>query len=122
MDWLAALVVKHYDLFTDQHRDYSFYISQLLNALGDALYEPVFDSEYAEQVASDPCAGWAFFNGTTSIFSGVASMIGGIIATHFGFDILLYCVMAFGTLSFMLIVYYTRANAEKEPLAKPVNY
>lgn len=96
------------------------YISQLLNALGDALYEPVFDSEYAEHVASDPCAGWAFFNGTTSIFSGVASLVGGIIATHFGFDVLLYCVMAFGSISFLLIVYYTQANGEKINTAQPV--
>lgn len=86
------------------------YISQIINAIGDAIYEPVFDGEYSRQVAADPSSGWAFFNGTTSIFSGIASFLGGIIATAFGFDVLLYCVLLVGSISFFLIVYYTQQN------------
>lgn len=85
------------------------YISQMLNALGDAMYEPIFDEEFSKQITADPSRGWAFFNGTISIFSGIAAFIGGLIASYLGFDILLYCVMGVGTLSFFLIVYYARA-------------
>lgn len=83
------------------------YISQFLNALGDALYEPIFDEEFSKQITADPARGWAFFNGTISIFSSFAALIGGLIASHFGFDSLLYCVMGLGTISFFLIFYYT---------------
>lgn len=86
------------------------YLAQVLQALGDAMYEPVFDAEFSEQVATNPSGGWAFFNGTTSIFSGVASVAGGLIATTFGFDTLLCCVVAIGTISFFLILYYIQNN------------
>lgn len=92
------------------------YISQMLNALGDAIYEPIFDEEFSKQIIADPSRGWAFFNGTISIFSSIASLIGGLIASYFGFDILLYCVMGLGTLSFFLIVYYTWVLKKKESL------
>ncbi len=91
------------------------FVSQVLNALGDAMYEPVFDAEYAAQVAADPCVGWAFFNGTISIFSGVAAFLGGFIATQLGFDILLYCVVAVGTFSFFLIARYTYITGKDNP-------
>ena len=89
------------------------YVSQVIGALGDAIYEPVFDGEFSRQVAADPSSGWAFFNGTTSIFSGIASLLGGVIATVFGFEALLFCVLAVGSISFFLIVYYSRQNGYK---------
>ena len=89
------------------------YISQMINALGDAMYEPVFDAEFSHHIAADPDAGWAFFNGTTSIFYGIAAILGGFVAKHLGFDVLLYGVMAFGTLSFFLIAYYARTISKK---------
>lgn len=91
----------------------ALYISQILNAVGDAMYEPIFDSEFSGQIKDNPSGGWAFFNGTISIFAGIASFIGGVIATQFGFDVLLYCVLAFGSLSFLLIVYYAQMNGKK---------
>lgn len=96
------------------------YISQILGAIGDAIYEPVFDGEFSRQVATDPSSGWAFFNGTTSIFSGIASFLGGIIATTFGFEALLCCVVAIGSISFFLIVYYTQQNGFKTYEQTPV--
>lgn len=83
------------------------YISQILNGIGDALAEPIFDEEYSKKIKNDPSAGWAFFEGTVSIFSGLASILGGFIATYYGFDYLIYCVMAVAAISFTLIAYYS---------------
>lgn len=88
------------------------YLSQIINALGDALYEPVFDAEFSKHIAADPDGGWAFFNGTTSIFAGVASILGGFIAIHFGFEMLLYCVIGTGIVSFLLIAHYAYMNGK----------
>lgn len=85
----------------------ALYISQLLNGLGDAISEPVFDAEYSKQISDDPSSGWALFTGTTTIFSGIASIAGGLIASAYGFDVLLYCLIAIATISFLLIAYYT---------------
>jgi len=95
------------------------YIAQILNALGDAICEPIFDAEFSEKISSDSSGGWAFFNGTISIFEGLASVAGGIIATAYGFDSLLYCIMVIGTISFALIVYYTRVNNARKATCSP---
>ena len=86
------------------------YLSQILNALGEAMCEPVFAAEFSEKIESNPAGGWALFEGTVSISSGIAAMIGGFIATYYGFDALLYCVILVATLSFLLIAYYSYIN------------
>ena len=82
------------------------FIAQFLNGLGNALAEPAFDAEFSKKIAEDPSSGWAFFEGTISIFSGLASFIGGLLATWYGFDALLYCVIFTACVSFLLILYY----------------
>ena len=83
------------------------YLSQILNGIGDALSEPAFDAEFSKIVKNDLSGGWALFEGTTSIFSGIAALLGGIIATYYGFNILINCVMAMAAISFLMIAYYT---------------
>ena len=85
----------------------TLYISQILNALGEATCEPVFDTEFSKKIASNPSGGWALFEGTVSISEGVASVIGGMVATYYGFETLLYCVITVATISFTLIAYYS---------------
>lgn len=84
------------------------YLSQILNGIGDAMCEPIFDAEFSQEASTNLAEGWALFNGATSIFSGIASFIGGFIAAWYGFDVLLYCVISIATLSFFLILYYVR--------------
>jgi MFS family permease len=89
---------------------YLLYISQILNGLGVAVFEPIFDAEFARKVSRDPSSGWSLFEGVTSIFSGVASLAGGFIATHYGFNVLIYCMFAVAATSFCLIAYYTHTQ------------
>lgn len=84
----------------------TLYISQILNALGDALSKPIWDAEFTKKIERDPAQAWAFFEGTISIFGGIATLLGGFVATLYGFDVLLYCVMATAAISFLMIVYY----------------
>lgn len=86
------------------------YISQILNGIGDALSVPAFDAEFSDKVSKDLSGGWAFFEGTISIFQGIAAILGGFIATWYGFDVLIYCVMGFAALSFSMIAYYSYNN------------
>lgn len=106
--WLVSMA-----LYCVMHSVIVLYLSQVLNALGDALCEPVFDVEFSKEIEANPSEGWALFNGVTTIFSGVASLLGGAIATYFGFDVLFYCVVAMGTVSFLLIVRYVRNNGAR---------
>lgn len=85
----------------------TLYVSQLINGIGDAMSGPAFNAEFSKEAADDLAGGWALYQGVTSIFSGIASIAGGFIATIYGFDILLYYVIAIATLSFFLILYYS---------------
>ena len=82
------------------------YVAQILIALSEAITEPIFDAEFSERASANFSDSWALFNGVISIFSGIATFAGGFIATYYGFDALLYCVIAMASLSFFLIVYY----------------
>lgn len=103
--WLIGVAI-----YFVMYNVYLLYLSQLFNALGTAMAEPVFDAEFSEKVASDPAGGWAFFEGITNVFSGVASILGGIIASWYGFDTLINYMIGCATLSFFLIVYYMRCK------------
>lgn len=87
------------------------YISQILNGIGFAMSEPIFEAEFSEKIKADLSGGWALFEGITHIFSGIAALVGGVIATYYGFDALLYCMFAVAVASFFLIVYYTYAGS-----------
>lgn len=103
--WLISMVV-----YLVMQNIITLYISQILNALGEAMCEPVFDTEFSKKIVSNPSGGWALFEGTISISEGIASIIGGLVATYYGFDTLLYCVIAVATTSFLLIAYYSYAD------------
>ena len=88
----------------------ALYIAQILNALGDAICEPVFDAEFGNKISANPAGGWALFEGTVGIAEGIAAIVGGMIATYYGFEILLYCVITVATSSFLMIAYYSYFN------------
>lgn len=100
--WLMSLAV-----YFIMQNIITLYISQIISGLGEALEEPIFDAEFSKIVAKDPAVGWSIFEGTISIFSGIAAFVGGFIATWYGFDVLLFCMIGIATISFLLIAYYT---------------
>ncbi len=89
---------------------FMLYISQILNAIGDSMAQPAFDAELSEIVSDDLSGGWALFDGTISIFSGIAALLGGFIATYYGFGVLINCVITMAAISFSMIAYYTYAT------------
>jgi hypothetical protein len=103
--WLLSMVI--YLLISNI---FMLYISQLLNGIADAICEPVFFAQYSKRIAKDPSAGWALFTGITTIFSGFASIAGGLIVSVYGFDALLYCLISIAIVSFLLIAYYADIN------------
>lgn len=82
------------------------FISQILNGLGNALSTSAYDAEYSEQTANDLAGGWSIFEGVTNIFSGIAALMGGLIVSNYGFQVLMWCMTGLATVSFGLILYY----------------
>jgi len=100
--WLISIWV-----YVGMEDVYMLYISQIVNGIGTALSQPVFDAEFSKNITKDLSGGWALFEGVTSIFSGLAAIAGGVIATWYGFEVLIYCMIFIATVSFLGIAYYT---------------
>ncbi len=99
--WLISLI-----LYCCINTTTMLFISQILNGVGNAFSTPAYDAEYSEQAADNLGAGWGLYEGITSIFYGIAALMGGLIAASYGFLILFYWMIFFAALSFALIVYY----------------
>jgi len=99
--WVFGLALYFY-----MQSFYMLFVSQALTGFGNALSEPAFDAEFSEQVAADPSGGWSIFEGVTNIFYGVAAFLGGIIAKKFGFEVLIYFMVATAIISFCCIIWY----------------
>lgn len=82
------------------------FVSQVLGGLGNAISTPAYDAEYSEQASKDLLEGWGFWEGITSISSGIAAVTGGFIASYFGFEVLMICMSVIATISFLLILFY----------------
>ena len=100
--WLISMII-----YLVMQNVVALYISQILNALGDAICGPVFDAEFSKKIEENLSGGWAMFEGTISISEGIASILGGSIASYYGFEALLYCVITVAMISFLLIAYYS---------------
>jgi predicted MFS family arabinose efflux permease len=82
-------------------------ISQILCALGSAFSTSAFDAEYSESASHNLAFGWALFEGFTNIASGVATLLAGMLAAHYGLQFLMLCMAIFATASFGIIFYYS---------------
>ena len=99
--WLLGLILYCYI------RDITMlFIAQILNGLGNALSSPAFDAELSEQASDDLSGGWGILEGVTSIFSGLAAIIGGYLTSRYGFDTLFAFMIGTSSFSFILILYY----------------
>ena len=83
------------------------FLSQILSAFGSALSNPAYAAEYSEQTADDLSGGWGKLEGLMNIFYGIAALVGGYVAVHYGFEILMWCMAFAATISFALIFYYS---------------
>lgn len=99
--WLLSIIV-----YAGMNNIYMMYLSQVLGALGVAMEEPIFNAELSQRASSNLSVGWALFGGITEIFAGIAAIAGGVIATVYGFEVLINCMIATALLSFLLIVFY----------------
>lgn len=90
------------------------YMSQFLGALGSALSGAAFDAEYSDVAQENILDAWAMYEGFTSIASGVASIVAGVIAHYYGLHVLMVCMSLVAILSFGMIFYYGYGrNADK---------
>lgn len=90
------------------------FIAQILTGLGNAIADPAFDAELAEMTDKDISEyEYSVFEGMQDIFQGVAAILGGLIATAFGFGTLIFLMVGTATLSFLLVLHYLHFNRRK---------
>jgi len=83
------------------------FLTQIFVALGNALADPIFDQELANHTdTTSQEFEWGFFEGSRDVVQGVAAITGGLIASLFGFRVLIYTMIIFAAASFLLIVRY----------------
>lgn len=88
---------------------FMLFITQILTAIGNAIADPVLFEELAEH--TDKKAKefeWGFFSGIEALVNGLAALAGGLIATFYGFTVLIYVMIASATISLFFIIYYIR--------------
>lgn len=103
--WLLWLVgIGSYLLI---HSVAMLFIAQTLTGLGNAVANPAFDAELAEKTDKKISSyEYSVFEGLQDIFQGIAAILGGLVATTFGFTSLLVLMVISASVSFMLIIHY----------------
>ena len=82
-------------------------VTQVLTALGNALADPIFDRELAAHTDHKGQEfEWGFFEGNKDLVQGVASIVGGLVVSFFGFRILIYTMVFSATASLLIILFY----------------
>jgi len=72
----------------------TLFATQILVALGNAIADPAFDAELDDNIDTRlKSYEWGVFGATQDILNGVAAIIGGVIATVFGFKVLILCMV-----------------------------
>jgi hypothetical protein len=96
----------------------TLFMTQVLVALGNAIADPAFDAELDDNIDTRlKSYEWGVFGAVQDILNGVAAIIGGIIATVFGFKVLILCMVIAATVSFFMILYYVRVRKMYRRLA-----
>ncbi len=84
-------------------------ITQVFTAIGNAVADPVFDAELAENTdRGHEEFEYGFFEGSKSILDGIAALLGGVIVAIFGFKVLIIVMVSTATVSLGLILIYAR--------------
>lgn len=83
------------------------FLAQVLAAIGNAVADPVFDAELADHTdMSLKEYEWGLWEGSKAFIDGTAAIIGAFIAYTFGFQILIFVMIATATASFLMILWY----------------
>jgi len=89
----------------------TLFLTQVLIALGNAVADPAFDAELDDNIDTRlKSYEWGIFGAVQDILNGVAAIIGGAIASLFGFKALIVCMVIAASVSFFLILYYMHAR------------
>lgn len=90
------------------------FVAQVFIALGNATANPAFDAELDDHTDSTiKSYEWGLFEALQDILGGLAALAGGIIVTLFSFRVLIYCMIASATVSFLLILHYFRVQEKR---------
>lgn len=83
------------------------FLTQVLTAIGNAVADPIFDTELASHTdKSREEFEWGFFEGGNDIVSGIAAIVGGLVVSIYGFRTMIYLMIVTATLSFVIILWY----------------
>jgi hypothetical protein len=94
----------------------TLFLAQVLVALGNAIADPAFDAELDDHTdEAIKSYEWGLFEAFKDILNGVAAIAGGLIAAFLGFRVLIACMIATATLSFLMILFYVRTRNALAP-------
>jgi hypothetical protein len=103
----------------------TLFLAQVLMALGNATADPIFYRELSENTdRRSKGFEWGFFEGIKVILDGVAALIGGVVATFWGFHFLILTMIGTATLSLVAILVYLYKKSRLtifDKMAKIVN-
>ncbi len=68
------------------HTVFALYVVQAIVGISVGVLNPAWDSLYTDDDEEDDSAGrWSFWSGGVELICGIASIIGGLVITYFGF-------------------------------------
>lgn len=95
---------------------FMLFATQVFTALGNAIADPAFDRELARHTDKKMEEfEWGIFEGANSIMSGVAAILGGIIAATYGFTVLIYFMISTASISLITILLYIHRLHQNDP-------
>lgn len=105
--WLLWVIGVFGYFFVDS--TYMLFAVQVVVALGNAIANPAFDAELAEHTdKKNKAYGWGIFEAIQDIANSIAALLGGLIASFFGFRVLILFMFMAANISFLIILYYVK--------------
>jgi MFS family permease len=103
--WLIGIF-----LYMAVSNKWMLFLTELMLALGNATADPIYEEEFASAAKKKTSEEkeWGLFEGSISFVNGISAIIGGVIASLFGFNILIYSMIITATIAFVLVLYYTK--------------
>ncbi|MCX6824306.1 MAG: MFS transporter [candidate division SR1 bacterium] len=93
------------------------FITQILVAMGNAIADPIFDKELADHTdKNNKLFERGLREGLQDIISGLAAIIGGLIAVFLGFKMLIGFMILTGTISLIIILLYVKKYRAKQAI------
>ncbi|MFA6256635.1 MAG: MFS transporter [Candidatus Absconditabacterales bacterium] len=93
------------------------FITQILVAMGNAIADPIFDKELADHTdQNNKLFERGLREGMQDIISGIAAIIGGMIAVFLGFKTLIGFMILTGTISLIIILVYVKKYRAKQAI------